>query len=350
MSKPKGLGRGIGALLQQKTTKEVKNGKTITTITTTTELKPPKVKLTQEEAAAKARSLDGQVIHLPLAKVHANPNQPRKVFDEAALEELADSLRVHGVIQPILVRQDKDGYEIIAGERRYRAAQLAQLPTVPAIVGEYSANDRAEIALIENLQREDLNVVEEAHAYEDIIKLQKITQDQLAQKVGRSRSHINNIMRLLRLPARVQECLSQEIINTGQARPLLALEDAALQQETADYIIDNDLSSREVEKLIKKLLKDPGYLDALKNPVPEEPAQKQSAPQDIFVTEAEDKLKLFFGTQVHIQRGKKKNCIEIEYYSDEDLNRILETIAAKHDNEVERKKAALRQFSQKLNV
>lgn len=353
MARPKGLGKGLGALLPQRTTTVNKEGRTV--VTTTTVLEPPKPELTEERAAQLAAGKSA-VVQLPLAKVQANPDQPRKIFDEAALDELADSLKVHGVIQPILVRPKGEIYEIIAGERRYRAAQLAGLATVPAIICSYTDEERAEVALIENLQREDLNVVEEARAYEDIIRAQGLTQDQLAQKVGRSRSHIANILRLLRLPQRVLDCLGQDIISMGQARPLLALEPRQLQEQAADYVIDHDLSAREVERLMKRLLKDPDYLTkqtAGEKTAGENTAEQQPEtrpPQDIFVTEAEDKLKLFFGTQVHIQKGKKKSCIEIEYYSDEDLNRILEVISSRHEDEIERKKAALRQFSQKLNV
>ena len=340
MAKPKkGLGRGLGALLPQKKTVEQKDGKVIETTTTVLYTAP-------EAQEAPAAPKGDQVVELKLDEIKPNPNQPRKIFDEAALDELADSLKEHGIIQPILVQKKGAIYEIVAGERRYRAAQMAGLEKMPAIIRSYTESERAEIALIENLQREDLNVVEEARAYEEIIKMQGITQEQLAQKIGRSRSHIANILRLLRLPERVLECLSQEVISMGQARPLLSLEYGTLVQEAANFIIDNDLSAREAEQLVKKLQKDPEYLH------PQPQAKPQPQTKDVFVTEAEDRLKLFFGTQVHIRSGRKKNTIEIEYYSDEDLNRILESVGGRHEDDVERKKALLRQFSttNKLNV
>lgn len=258
---------------------------------------------------------------LPVAQIRANQFQPRKDFDDEALEELMQSIRQYGVLQPVLVRKDLQGYELIAGERRLRASKLAGLQTIPAIVREYTDSEMTEVALIENLQREDLTTIEEAMAYNSLMTEFGLTQEEVSKKVGRSRSHIANIVRLLSLPKLVQEYVSRGTMTMGQARPLLMLETEKEQIEAAEYIIEHNLSARACEELTKKLCFAP-----LQKKKAQEETQQEPAQQEVFVTAAEDRLKLFLGTQVKIKPGKVKSKIEIEFYSPEDLERILETL------------------------
>ncbi len=261
---------------------------------------------------------------VPLSDIQANPFQPRKEFDAEALEELMNSIKEYGVLQPLLVRKLLHGYELIAGERRLRASKLAGLEKVPVLVRNYTDAQVTEIALIENLQRCDLNAIEEAEAYDRLLTEFGLTQEILAQKVGRSRSHIANFLRLLRLAPRVQEYIINGSITMGQAKPLLALEEESLQLEAAEYIIAEDLSAREAEELVKKIEKSPTYLADREEGQEREAAADKS--REIFVVEAEDRLKLLLGTNVKIKPGKKKSKIEIEFYSAEDLDRIIETL------------------------
>lgn len=323
--KQHGLGQGLKALGLQKGPK-------------------PEPKPVVAEPTDAVESND-RIKDLPLHEVHANAQQPRKTFDEDSLDELRESIRQYGVLQPVLVKKTAKGYELIAGERRFRAAKLAGLKTIPAIVREFSLQQLNEVALIENLQREDLNAIEEAQAYERLMKNFSMTQEQLSAKIGRSRSHIANFLRLLRLPEHVQESIVQEVISMGQAKPLLSLEDKELQQKAANYIIDHELSAREAEMLVSKLKKDPMLLDDTAKPEKKEKPQRSV---DVFVEDAEEQLRVFFGTKVKIMPGKKKSRIEIEFYSPEDLSRIVESIHAYHGNDVERKKELLRQASKKF--
>ena len=281
------------------------------------------------------------VQQIPLHEIQANRYQPRHEFDESALEELKESIVQHGVLQPILVRQlpAGKGYELVAGERRFRASRLAGLETVPALVRPLSDAASTEIALIENLQREDLNAIEEANAYRNLLQNFGLTQEALAERVGRSRSHITNMMRLLKLDVHVQEYLANGSLSMGQARPLVVLTDAALQREAADIIMARECSARQAEELVKRLQK---------NAEEKAEAKKAESPgetEKIFLREAEDKLKMFFGTQVRIRSRGKKNRIEIDFSSEEDLNRILDSLLEKKNRLLEDKKAALRQFS-----
>ena len=209
------------------------------------------------------------VMELDLTLISANPNQPRTEFEQEAMDSLRDSVKQYGVLQPVLVRKTTKGYELIAGERRFRAAQLAGLRTIPAMVREYNDAQMTEVALIENIQRENLNPVEEARAYQHLLSDYGLTQEMLSGKVGRSRSHIANFLRLLRLSEKVQGMLAEGSISMGQAKPLLSLEDASLQDKAAEFIIANELSARKAEELVKKLQKHPDCLDAA-----EEPAQQ----------------------------------------------------------------------------
>ena len=279
------------------------------------------------------------VQQIPVADIQANRYQPRQEFDESALEERKESIVKHGVLQPLLVRQlpAGKGYELIAGERRFRAAKLAGFDTVPALVRPLSDAASTEIALIENLQREDLNAIEEARAYQNLLQNFGLTQEALAERVGRSRSHITNMMRLLKLDARVQEYLANGSLSMGQARPLVVLTDADLQREAADLIMARECSARQAEELVKRLQKSAEEA--------QEGEKEKPSTERIFLQEAEDKLKMFFGTQVRIRAQGKKNRIEIDFSSEEDLNRILDSLLEKKSRVLEDKKAALRQFS-----
>ena len=281
------------------------------------------------------------VYRIPLSEIRANRYQPRHEFDESALEELKESIVQHGVLQPVLVRRlpEGQGYELVAGERRFRAAKLAGLETVPALVRPLNDAASTEIALIENLQREDLNAIEEANAYQTLLQKFGLTQEALAERVGRSRSHITNMMRLLKLDARVQEYLSNGSLSMGQARPLVVLTDAALQREAADIIMARECSARQAEELVKRLQR-----SAAEAGMSEE-AKPSTETARLFLQEAEDKLKMFFGTQVRIRAQGKKNRIEIDFSSEEDLNRILDSLLERKSKLLEDKKAALRQFS-----
>ena len=281
------------------------------------------------------------VQQIPLHEIQANRYQPRHEFDESALEDLKESIVQHGVLQPILVRQlpAGKGYELVAGERRFRASRLAGLETVPALVRPLSDAASTEIALIENLQREDLNAIEEANAYCNLLQNFGLTQEALAERVGRSRSHITNMIRLLKLDAHVQEYLANGSLSMGQARPLVVLTDVALQREAADIIMARECSARQAEELVKRLQKRAEETAEAKE------AESPGETAKIFLQEAEDKLKMFFGTQVRIRSQGKKNRIEIDFSSEEDLNRILDSLLEKKSRLLEEKKAALRQFS-----
>lgn len=326
MAKKHGLGQGLGALGLKKEAK-------------------PAVKPAPTQKAEPVKAEDGSlVLEVSLKDIRTNSKQPRKTFDEDSLDELRDSIRQYGVLQPVLVKKTAKGYELIAGERRYRAAKLAGLKTIPAIERSFSQQELTEVALIENLQREDLNAIEEAQAYAHLMKEFSMTQEKLSEKIGRSRSHIANFLRLLKLPERVQESLVQEVISMGQAKPLLSLEDSDLQQKAANYIIDHELSAREAETLVARLKKDPSLLDEkakVQKPKPQGTA-------DVFMADAEEQLRVFFGTKVKITPGKKRSRIEIEFYSPEDLSRIVETIHEFHGNDVARKTELLRQASRKF--
>ena len=280
-------------------------------------------------AAGAAVPEKDRVQELAVADIRANRYQPRTDFDEAALEDLKASVEAYGVLQPVLVRRLPDaegGYELIAGERRLRAAKLAGLAKVPAIVREYSDAETSEIALIENLQREDLNPMEEARAYQSLIGSFGLTQDEISKKVGRSRSHIANFLRLQKLDEKVQDYVASGTLSMGQARPLVALESHDRQRKAADYIQEHELTARGCEALVRKLAEDPTLLDAAEgeNGGPQTAASADGGTPELRATM--DRLTEYFGTQVKIKRGKKKGKIEIDYYGDEDLERILELL------------------------
>lgn len=259
------------------------------------------------------------IAELEIGHIKANPFQPRRNFDEEALMELAQSIKQYGLLQPIVVRKTLSGYELVAGERRWRAAQMAKMTTIPAIVKDYSDGEMTEIALIENIQRENLNPIEEAAAYHKLMIDFGLTQEEVAQKVGRSRSMIANMVRLLNLPEEIQEYVSRETLTIGQVRPLLTLTDKELQLQAAEQIIEEDLSAREVEQLVKQISRHKRVPNL---------GTEQNDP-DVYVMEWEEKLKMLFGTKVRIKPGKNKSKIEIEFNSQEDLERLLEVLDEK---------------------
>lgn len=292
---------------------------------------------------AKVEADSHDKVQVSIDSIKANRYQPRMEFDESALEELKESVKEFGVLQPLLVRKlSADSYELIAGERRLRAAKLAGLKEVPVDVREFNNEEIAQIALIENIQRENLNAMEEAKAYERLMKEFKLTQETVAKKVGRSRSHIANFLRLLNLAEQVQAYVANGSLSMGQAKPLLALEDKNLQLEAADFIQSKELSARQVEQLVKKLLENPNLL----HEQGEEKTAKEKPVQDVFLRDAVDKLTQMFGTQVRIQTGKKKSKLEIEFYSNDDLERIMGTMLSRQQDIKQQKMDALRQFSQ----
>lgn len=250
---------------------------------------------------------------ISINQIEPNKEQPRKNFDEDSLHELAESIKQYGVIQPLLLQKRDNYYEIIAGERRWRAARIAGLKEVPAIIKEYSTQEIVEIALIENIQREDLNPIEEALAFEKLIKEFNLKQDEVAERVSKSRTAVTNSLRLLKLGPGVQQMLIDDIISSGHARALISIEDKELQYSLATKILDEKLSVRETEKLIKKLLEN----KPVKPPVKEK--------TDIIYKDLEEKIKSILGSKVSInKKAKNKGKIEIEYYSNEELDRIID--------------------------
>ncbi|MCI9229312.1 MAG: ParB/RepB/Spo0J family partition protein [Dorea sp.] len=247
--------------------------------------------------------------------VEPNRNQPRKNFDEDALLELADSIKQFGILQPLLVRKRKDYYEIIAGERRWRAAKMAGIKEVPVIIKEYSEQEIIEIGLIENIQRENLNPIEEAMAFKRLLEEFNLKQDEVAERVSKSRTAVTNSMRLLRLDGRVQQMIIDDMITTGHARALLAIDDKEQQYTLANKIFDEKLSVRETEKLIKDI----------KNP--KKPKEKKVIENAFIYKDIENKMKEIIGTKVSVaSKGNGKGKIEIEYYSDKELERVFEMI------------------------
>ena len=248
-----------------------------------------------------------------ISKVEPNREQPRKSFDEDALQELADSIKQFGILQPLIVKKKDDYYEIVAGERTWRAAKIAGLKEVPVILKEFNEQEIVEISLIENIQRENLNPIEEAVAFKRLMEDFSLKQDEIAERVSKSRTAVTNSMRLLKLDKRVQQMVVDEMISTGHARALLSLENDELQYTVAQKIFDEKLSVRETEKLVKSIL----------NPKKQKKILEEG--EDLVYRNLEEKIKSIVGTKVLIQRkGKNKGKIEIEYYSMEELERLIE--------------------------
>ncbi len=261
---------------------------------------------------------DDKVIEITLSQLRPNPYQPRKTFDEDAIKDLAESIKQHGVIQPIIVRSVVKGYEIIAGERRFRASQLLGNATVPAVVRSFSDQQAMEIALIENLQREDLNAIELAIAYQSIMDKFNLTQEELSLKVGKSRSHIANFLRLLALPAEIKDNVSRGTLSMGHARALAGLKEDAKKRELARMTIEHEWSVRELEETIQKLERGGEKQD--------QPQTTKSKKRDPFIEQLEESLRERFKTTVKIKQQKDKGRIELLYYNKQDLERLLELL------------------------
>ncbi len=267
---------------------------------------------------ADGKTEEKQEVLIPISKVEPNKEQPRKNFDEDALLELSESIKQFGVLQPLLVQDKKDYYEIIAGERRWRAAKLAGLKKVPVIVKHLTDQEIVEISLIENIQRENLNPIEEAIAYKRLLTEFNLKQDEIAERVSKSRTAVTNSMRLLKLNEKVQQMVIDDMISTGHARALLAVSDEEKQYTLAQKIFDEKLSVREVEKLVKKLQ------NQKTAPIKENP---DKAKMDAVYQDVEENMKTILGTKVTInQKDSMKGKIEIEYYSPQELDRIYELL------------------------
>ena len=277
MAKKRGLGRGLEALFNENGTEE------------NFELNSDK---------------------LPLSKIDINPEQPRKTFDETALNELAESIKEKGVLQPLLVRPVKNRYQLVAGERRFRAAHIAKLKEVPVIIKDLSDKDSMEIALIENLQREDLNAVEEAQGIKLLMDKYSLTQEEVAGKLPKSRPAVANSIRLLNLSDKILSQLKDGLLSAGHARALLSIEDQAKREEIADLIIKNNLSVRETEKLVKK------------KPV----RSRKKSTRANFYDEAELALKDVLGRKVNIKKKKNGGTLEIEFFNKDDLEKIIKLL------------------------
>lgn len=263
------------------------------------------------------------IIVVKTGKIEPNKDQPRKSFDEDSLLELAESLKQYGMLQPLLVQDKKNYYEIVAGERRWRAAKLAGLKEVPVIIKELTEQEIVEISLIENIQRENLNPIEEALAYKRLLSEFHLKQDEIAERVSKSRTAVTNAIRLLKLDERVQRMVIDDLITTGHARALLAITDSEKQYTLAQQIFDQKLSVRETEKLVKKLQKP--KLESSEN------IENDMA---VFYEDMEQKLKNIMGTKVSIhQKNKERGKIEIEYYTSDELERIMELFQSIHQIE-----------------
>ena len=314
-----GLGRGLDALFPDKKTASEENEVKFTAKVEKKTEPAVKVKNVKERTETPRQKKVPMMVKISM--VEPNQNQPRKQFDEDALLELTESVKQYGILQPLLVSEKKDYYEIIAGERRWRAAKLAGLKEVPVIVKEFSEQELVEISLIENIQREDLNAVEEAMAYKRLMDEFHLKQDEIADRVGKSRTAVTNSMRLLKLSAKVQQMLVDEMITAGHARAILAVSDMEKQESLAMRVFDEKLSVRETEKLVKAVLAPPK----------EKKSHSYSA-EDAAYENLEEKMKSIMGTKVLIHRKKNdKGKIEIEYYSRDELERIIDLFESIHN-------------------
>ena len=291
--KKSGLGKGLDSLITNKVSKPI-----INTVVTD--------KL-------------NEAILVSIAKVEPNREQPRKKFDEDALLELAESIKQFGVLQPLLVQAKEDYYEIIAGERRWRASKIAGLKEVPVIIKSLTEQEKMEISLIENIQRENLNPIEEAQAYKKLITEFQLKQDEVAERVSKSRTAVTNIMRLLKLNEKVQQMVMDEMLTTGHARALLSIEDEEQQYLIAMKIFDEKLSVRDTEKLVKSLQSEKKGKDA--------GVKKVDMRLEAVYRDLEEQMKEILGTKVYIHaKDEKKGKLEIEYYSQDELDRIIDLL------------------------
>lgn len=290
MSKKFGLGKGLNALIPEDT-------------------------VILEPKKGKDKNDDNGYSLIDINLIKSNESQPRKLFDDEKIMELAESIKSNGIIQPLILRKDKDEYIIVAGERRWRAAKYIGIKEIPSVIMDLTEKQILEISLIENIQREDLNSIEEAIAYKKLISDFDLTQEQLSKRIGKSRVAITNTMRLLNLSEDVQQYIIEGVISEGHGRALLAITDSKLQCELAQNVIDDKLSVRELEFLIRKL--------KTKSEPSKSKAKKETNP---YYKEVIEKLENYFGTKVNVTNKNNKGKIEIEYYSEEDLQRILEII------------------------
>lgn len=295
--KKKGLGKGLDSLIPDNKS-----------------VKASKAEVKSSDSSEKEELQSGEQM-MNINKVEPNRDQPRKKFEEDALMELADSIKQFGILQPLLVKKKKDYYEIIAGERRWRAAKMAGIKEVPVIVKDYTEQEIVEIGLIENIQRENLNPIEEAVAYKRLLEEFHLKQDEVAERVSKSRTAVTNSMRLLKLDEKVQQMIIDDMISTGHARALLAIDDKNLQCELAAKVFDEKLSVREIEKLVKNI----------KNP--KQSKAKKAVENEFLYKELANKMKDVMGTKVNItSKGNGKGKIEIEYYSEDELERMFDMI------------------------
>lgn len=286
MSKPKrGLGKGLGALI------------------------------VQEQVEVDVKQLEESVSEYEISKIFPNANQPRKDFSQEKLNNLADSIKTYGVVQPIVIRKSsKDKFEIVAGERRWRASKIAGLKTIPAVVKELEDDEFAEIALIENLQRENLNAIEEAIAYQYMIDDHQLTQDKLSKVIGKSRTYITNVLRLLKLDPEIQNFVRDGKISSAHGRTLLGVTDQKMRLHLANRVLSEDISVRELEHLVKTIKHEKKH------------KKTHRKEDDPVIQQFESHLKSYFGTKVSISHDQNKGKIQINYYSEEELNRILELL------------------------
>lgn len=299
----KGLGKGLGAIFGEDVIKESED----------------EIAKAKASSSEKVETMSGELM-VKIALIEPNREQPRKDFNEEQLEELADSIKRYGILQPLLVQKKGTFYEIIAGERRWRAAKIAGLKEIPVVLREYSKQESMEIALIENVQRADLNPIEEALAYQQLVKEFNLTQEEIAARVSKNRATITNSMRLLKLDQQIQEMLIQNLISSGHARALLSLDDKGLQLKAAKMILDDSLSVRETERLVKRLAKEDEMEESKKEKYKDEALA-------LIYQNLEDRMKSIMGTKVSIHnKDKNKGRIEIEYYSEAELERIVEMI------------------------
>lgn len=304
-----GLGKGIDALISPAIKKESDKEKIVEKV-----IEKPVEKIVEKVVE---KPVD---FYLKIDEIEPNSIQPRKNFDEDALQELSESIKQFGVIQPIVVKKKDDYYEIVAGERRWRAARIAGLKEVPVIIKEYSDRESMEIAIVENLQREDLNPIEEAQAYRQLIEEFGLKQDEAAQRVSKSRTAVTNSLRLLKLDERVQQMVIDDMISGGHARALLSIDDKNEQYVLAMTVFDNKMSVRETEKLVRNYLKQKDSKEDIK-------PKKDFSQMATIYEQLEERMKSIVGTKVAIRsRNYKKGKIEIEYYSNDELERIIDLI------------------------
>ena len=308
----KGLGKGLGAIFGEDIIKESENEAVKAAV------RRKKATAAEEGAVETVKENPTGRLMVKVALIEPNKEQPRVDFNEEQMAELAESIKKRGVLQPLLVQKKGAFYEIIAGERRWRAAKMAGLKEVPVVVGEYSRQESMEIALIENVQRADLNPIEEGRAYQQLIQEFGLKQEEIAERVAKNRTTVTNAMRLLKLDEAIQDLVINNMISSGHARALLGLDDKELQLKAAKMIVDGGLSVRETERLVKRMAREAGE---------EEKPKKEENSLNLIYQNLEERMKTIMGTKVTIHnKDKNKGRVEIEYYSEAELERIVEMI------------------------